>query len=127
MRRLSSGGGAVHAVVVKRGEGAHEINSLAQDVEAERVASSFKQQPMPVSPKSHILAESRADFLQTWRRILPIYSVTRIGDHARTESGFSIGKEMDGMSRPFAPLIAMFTAVLRGASLPAHHTSSSPS
>src|SRR6266436_6226412 len=42
------GARAAHPVVVKRGDGAHEINSVAQDVEAERAASSFKRQPMPI-------------------------------------------------------------------------------
>src|SRR6266566_709891 len=80
-----------------------------------------------LSLRSHILVESRGDFLQTRWSILPIYSVTRIGDHARTESGFSVGKEIERMSRPFTPLIAMFTVVLGGAALGAQEHAANPS
>src|SRR6266568_2051097 len=70
-----------------------------------------------LSLRSHILVESRGDFLQTRWSILPIYSVTRIGDHARTESGFSLGRltVCPGLSHLSSQCSRWFSAALLSA------------
>src|SRR5712691_5623209 len=87
---------------MSKGKGQHRVSSDSQCLSLARAQT---------------LAESRGDFLQTWRRILPVYSVTRIGDHARTESGFSLGRltVCPGLSRLSSQCSRWFSAALLSA------------